>query len=179
MTEPVVDGETARGLARSLREILQAAERVLARDGDSPLLRMITEHIGCPISQIPNVTERWPAWEHANLQRGVDAYLAEHSPGADWFGIGGAPKMHTDLMDMLTMVSGPHMFSLGPVDYTSVGIAPDRSMEAVQFGLVRTAAPDGSPVVLGVRGPSDYHPEPTCSLQVLATARETAGEVRE
>ena len=125
------------------------------------------------------MTERWPTWEHANLQRGVDAYLAEHSPGADWFGIGGAPKMHTDLMDMLTMVSGPQMFSLGPVDYTSVGVAPDRSMEAVQFGLVRTAAPDGSPVVLGVRGPSDYHPEPTCSLQVLATARATAGEVRE
>jgi hypothetical protein len=178
VTEPVVDGETARGLARSLRDILQAAERVLARDGDSPLLRMITEHIGCPISQIPNVTERWPAWEHANLQRGVDAYLAERSPDAAWFGIGGASRAHNDLVDMLTMANQHRSFELGAVDYTTVATGPDSTMDAVQFGLVRTTAPDGTPVVVAVRGPAE-HMEPVCTLQVLAADRDTATAVRE
>jgi hypothetical protein len=178
VTEPVVDGETARGLARSLREILQAAERLLARDGDSPLLRMITEHIGCPVSQIPNVSERWPGWEHANLQRGVDAYLTERSPDAAWFGIGGASRAHNDLVDMLTMAAQQRSFELGAVDYTTVATGPDSTMDAVQFGLVRTTAPDGTPVVVAVRGPVE-HMEPTCTLQVLAADRDTATAVRE
>ncbi|HEV2782232.1 MAG TPA: ATP-binding protein [Actinophytocola sp.] len=178
MTEPVVDAATARTLARSLRDVLQAAERVLGQDGDTPLLRMITEHIGCPINQIPNVAERWDGWEHANLQLGVDAYLAERSPGATWFGIsGGVPRMHTDLMDMLAM-TGAGRFDLAAVDYTTVAVGPDRSMEAVQFGLVRTTAPDGTPVVLAVRGPAEHGP-PICLLQVLAAERDTASAVRE
>jgi hypothetical protein len=174
----VVDAATARSLAGSLRNLLQAAERMLAHDGDTPLLRMITDHIGCPINQIPNVLERWAGWEHANLQRGVDAYLAEHSPDATWFGIGGGSRVHTDLMDMLTMTHSHYNFVLGAVDYTTVAIAPDRSMEAVQFGLVRTVAPNGTPVVVAMRGPAE-HMEPSCTLQVLAADRDTASATRE
>ncbi|HEU5474487.1 MAG TPA: ATP-binding protein [Actinophytocola sp.] len=177
MTEPVLDTESARTLARSLRDVLRAADGVLAEDGDSRLGTLITEHIGCPIGEIPNVLERWPAWEHANLQRGLDAYLAEHSPDATWFGIAGTMRMHNDLMDMLTS-SGHGMFKLGAVDYLSVAIGPESSMDAVRFGLVPTVAPDGTPVVLAVRGPAE-HGEPTCTLQVLAADRGTATEVRE
>lgn len=179
MTEPVLDPDAARSLARTMRDLMQAAERVLTQDDDSPLLRMITEHIGREISQIPNVLARMPGWEHANLQRGVDAYLAEHSPDATWFGVGGASRAHTDLVDMLTTTQYHRAFGLGAVDYISAAIGPDRSIDAVQLGLVRTIAPDETPVVLAVRGPGEQHMEPICQLQVLSAERGTATAVRE
>jgi hypothetical protein len=176
VTEPL-DIATARGLARSVREVFEASSRLIA-DRDSPLLRLITEHIGCPMKEIPNVYERWPEWEHANLQRGVDAYLAAHSPDATWFGIGGSSRMHQDLMDMLTMAAMHHAFELGAADYASAAIGPDASIEAVRLGLVRTVAPDGSPIVLAIRGPAE-HMEPNCTLHVLAASRDTAAAARE
>ena len=176
MSEPGVDGRTARELARSLRDLLRAAEHQLI-DDDAPLLRMITDHIGCPTGQIPNVAAQWPSWEHANLQRGVEAYLAEHSPDATWFGVGGMGRGHHDLIDMLAMAA-TGMYRLGAVDYAGVAVGPRRSVDAVQFGLVRTAAPDGTPVVIGMRGAPPHH-EPVCGLQVLAPDRATGTAVRE
>ncbi len=177
MTEPL-DAETATDLARSMRDVLKAAERILAHEGDSPLLRMITEHIGCPISQIPNVMLRWESFEHANLHFGMDAYLAEHSPDATWFGVGGSGRAHSDLIDMLTMAHQHRTFELGAVDYTTLAIGPDRGVDAVQFGLVSTVAPDGTPVVVAIRGPVE-HMLPECTLQVLAADRDTATATRE
>lgn len=177
MTE--ITSEDARGLARSMRELFNVAARVLEQDGDRPLVRLITEHIGRPIGQIPNVVERWPSWEHANLQRGVEAYLAEHSPDAEWHGVAGSPmRGHHDLVDMLNM-SGPFgALEIGAVDYTSLAVGPDASIDAVQFGFVCTTAPDGSPVVVSMRGTAE-HGEPICALQIMAADRPTATEVRE
>jgi hypothetical protein len=178
VTEPEIDPADARGLARSVRKLMEAAARMLAENDDSRLVRLITDHVGCPISEIPNVVERWPGWEHANLQRGVDAYLAEHSPDADWHGVAGSSRGHHDLVDMLNMAQQHAAFDLGAVDYTSVATGPDSGIDAVQFGLVCTVAPDGIPVVVAMRGPAE-HMEPTCTLQVLAAHRDTATAVRE
>ncbi|HET9138931.1 ATP-binding protein, partial [Actinophytocola sp.] len=176
MTEHTLDRDAALELARSLRDVLRSAQQALAVG--SPLQDMLTGHIGCPVSEIPNVLERWPGWEHANLQRGVDAYLAQHSPDATWFGIGGGTRMFQDLMDMITMAAEGHgTFALGAADYASVATGPDRTMDAVRFGLIRTVAPDGTPVVVAVRGPSEHELE--CSLRVLAADRATATAVRE
>jgi hypothetical protein len=176
VSDPGVDGRTARELAGSLRAVLRAAEHQLI-DEDAPLLRMITDHIGCPVGEIPNVAAQWPSWEHANLQRGVEAYLAEHSPEATWFGVSGMGRGHQDLIDMLAMAA-TGMYQLGAVDYASVAVGPRHSIDAVQFGLVRTAAPDGTPVVIGMRGAPPHH-EPVCGLQVLARDRATGSAVRE
>jgi hypothetical protein len=140
---------------------------------------LITEHVGCPMSQIPNVIERWPGWEHANLQRAVDAYLAEHSPAAEWHGVAGSPmRGHHDLADMLAMTGPYGEIDIGAVDYSSVAVGPDTTIDAVQFGFVCTTAPDGSPVVVSMRGPAE-HGEQTCTLQILAANRNTATNVRE
>jgi hypothetical protein len=46
------------------------------------------------------VTARFPKWEHVNVQRGVDAYLAARQSGmdqeeADWFGPRAARTIRT------------------------------------------------------------------------------------
>jgi hypothetical protein len=175
--EEGLDRQAARQLAVSLHAVLQSAGRVLATDRESPLQRMITDHVGVPISQLPNVMAVWPDWEHANLQRGVDAYLDQHSPQAAWFGVGGPGRSFQGLVDMLT-TADHGAYELGAVEYTSVPVGPDRSIDAVQFGLVRTVAPAGAPVVISVRG-GGQHGEPVCSLQVLAADQASGTAVRE
>lgn len=166
----------ARSLATSIRRLLEDSHRLLA-DTSSELVAAITGHIGCPMSQVPNVTARFEGWEHVNVHRGLESFLAEHSPGAEWFGIAGN-RMHQSLMDMLTgaMHGG---YELGAVDYVTLATGPDSAEEAVQFGLVRTVAPGGAPVVLAVQGPQEDRGEFRCAVQVLAADRDTATLARE
>ncbi|MET8762741.1 AAA family ATPase [Lentzea sp. NPDC004782] len=167
----------ARALASALRGLLDEARTLVSEDAESTLVRMVTEHLGCPMTQIPTVTAKFEGWEHANLHRGIEAYVAERSPGAEWHGISGN-KMRMSVTDML----GPQQhvrFELGAVDYLTVATGPDTAIDAVQLGLVATVAPDGSPVVVAVQGPHEERGDYRCTLQVLAASREASAAVRE
>lgn len=169
--------DDARGLARALTNLLDAGRQSLA-EHDSPLITKVADHVDRPLAEIPNVAEHVQSWDHANLQRGVDTYLARHSPDATWFGIAGS-RHFSSVIDMLTMADTQGHFRLGAVDYTTVATGPASAAEAVQLGLVCTAAPDGSPVVLAIQGAQEDRGEERCHLQVLAAERSTAAGVRE
>lgn len=168
----------ARELALAVKAVFESAQQALNGAGDSPLIRRITDHLGCPLTEIPNVALHLPAFEHVNLQRGVDAYLAAHTPEATWFGIAGNRHFNT-VIDMLAEAAANRAYQLGAVDYTTVATGPETSTEAVQLGLVCTAAPDGTPVVLAVQGAQEDRGEDRCHLQLLAADRTTAAAVRE
>jgi hypothetical protein len=176
-----VNVSDARGLARAIKELFESAQQTLNDAADSPLINTITTHLGCPLTEIPNVALHLPSPEHVNLQAGVDAYLAMHTPDAKWFGIAGNKGFLT-VMDMLAeAISGSAYsgtYQLGAVDYTTVSTGPSTSTEAVQLGLVCTAAPDGTPVVLALQGAREDHGEERCHLQLLAADRTTAATVR-
>jgi hypothetical protein len=171
---PIAD---AHALATAVRGLVDNANRVLADGSSSQLVKVLTEHLGCPLSQVPNVTSRFEGWEHVNVHRAVEAYLAAHSPRAEWFGIAGN-RMHQSLIDMLTTAAQHGAYQLGAVDYVTVATGPDTATEVVQFGLVATVAPDGGPVVLALQGPSEDRGEMRCAFQVLAADRATATLVR-
>jgi hypothetical protein len=168
----------ARELAQSVKAVFESAQQALDGAADSPLINRITDHLGCPLTEIPNVALHLPAFEHVNLQRGVDAYLAAHSPDAVWFGIAGNRHFNT-VIDMLAEAATNRAYQLGAVDYTTVATGPDTSTEAVQLGVVCTAAPDGTPLVLAVQGAQEDRGEDRCHLQLLAADRATAATVRE
>ncbi|TDV38681.1 ATP-binding protein [Actinophytocola oryzae] len=172
----------AHELARAVRELFESAQQALRGASGSPLIERITGHLGCPMAEIPNVALHLPMFEHVNLQRGVDAYLARHTPDAAWFGIAGNKGFLT-VIDMLAEATNGSAYSstyqLGAVDYTTVATGPSASTEAVQLGLVCTSAPDGSPVVLALQGAQEDRGEERCHLQILAAHRTTAAAVRE
>ena len=50
--------------------------------GPSELGLRVSGHLGCELAAVVLVTERFPKWEHVNVQRGVDAYLAARQSGS-------------------------------------------------------------------------------------------------
>jgi ATPase family protein associated with various cellular activities (AAA) len=172
-------GSTERDLAADLARIIKATADEVATGRGNELVGKVTGHLAAPLPEVVVVTRNWPMWEHANIQRGVEAYLAEHGTAVDWFGIAGGQRTHEDLIGMLAIARKQGMYELGSVDYTTTAISPDDATEAVQLGLVGTSAPGGEPVLLAIRGANPQWGQEQCRLEVLATSRVTATEVRD
>src|SRR5215469_3867648 len=185
-----------------MRQLLELAAQTLgAEAGPSGLALRVTGHLGCELAEVVLVSARFPIWEHVNVQRGVDAYLAAHAPGEQWFGpAGGGHRPHEDMLSLLSMP--PHAVvawagprgparamvrggagrggdsAVGAASYGTAAAGPAENTEVVTLGLVAAAAPTGAPVVIGIRDESRFGP-PVCTLEVLAAGRETATATRD
>ena len=203
---PPPDIGDLRGLARGLRELFEIAASTLAEDAQpSELARRVTGHLGCELTAIVPVTERFPKWEHVNVQRGVDAYLAARQDETaqsetaqdepEWFGAPGAGvHPHENLLSLLSTparaggmrIAGPRgirvvtagLGETGAASYGTAAIGPEENTEVVTFGLVAATAPDGAPVVICIRDESQFGP-PFCALEVLAADRPAAAATRD
>jgi hypothetical protein len=164
------DVEDLRGLARGMRQLVEIAARTLTADAaPNELVLRVTGHLGCDLSEVVPVTERFPIWDHVNVQRGVNAYLAAHGSTGTWFGVGGAGH-HTDegLLGMIAMSMHFPMIRFGAAIYGTAAVGPEENTEVVTLGLIATAAPDGAPVIIGLRAEHQFG-EPYCALEVLAS----------
>jgi len=194
---PPPDAEDLRGLARNLRLLFELGARTLLEDaGPSELARRVTAHLGCELTAVVPVAERFPKWEHVNVQRGVDAYLAAQRSEAEWFGAPGAgQRPHENMLSLISspnfgpmVIAGPRGIRFpgggggsgqpGAASYGTAAIGPEENTEVVTLGLVTATAPDGAPVVIGIRDESQFGP-PFCSLDVLASDRLTATATRD
>jgi hypothetical protein len=193
---PPPDFEDLRGLARGLHLLVEIGARTLAEDaGPSELALRVTSHLGCEPPAVVPVTQRFPSWENVNVQRGVDAYLAARHSDPDWFGAAGMG--HRPHEDMLSLINMPAQFSpvrivgpsavrvrsagdlrVGAASYGTAPVGPDENTEVVTFGLVTSTAPDGVPVVIGIRDESRFGP-PFYSLEILAADQAAATATRD
>lgn len=171
------DGDL-RVLSRNLVKLLEAARRVLDDDeAQSEILAHVTGHLGCALSDVVAVQERFEIWDHVNVQRGVDAYLAAHDSGA-WFGMAtGMMRPHQDLLSRLAMPVGPALGRLGNASYGTTPTGPDSDTEVVTLGLVPATAPGGAPVIIGIRAEREFG-TPHGVLEVLAADRDAASATR-
>jgi hypothetical protein len=210
-TEP--DTEDLRGLARGISRLFEIGARTLTEDaGPSELALKVTGHLGCDLTAVILVAERFPTWEHANIQRGVDAYLAAqrsssaagnepgNEQGAEWFGVPGAGQRPHE--NMLSLISSPSPFGFrvvrgrgailgsgvrtaasghagtGAASYGTAAVGPEENTEVVTIGLVTSRAPDGTPVVLGIRDESQFG-APVLVLEILAPDQAAAAATRD
>ena len=193
---PAPDPQDLRGLARGLRLLVELGARVLTEDaGPSELALRVTAHLRCELPAVVSVTERFPSWENVNVQRGVDAYLAAQHSEPDWFGDAGiGHRPHEDILSLITSPahSGPVRFMtaarvrggsaadlrVGTASYGTAPVGPEENTEVVTFGLVTSTAPDGAPVVIGIRDESRFGP-PVCNLEILAADQAAATATRD
>lgn len=179
---PPIDGNDLRELARNLRRLSEISVQVFG-DGARPseLSARVTGHLGCALSDIVPVSERYPHWEHVNVQRGIDAYLEAHGTGDPWFGIGRAMhRMHEDLLSLISGAAGFGDDRPAAPSYGTAPVGPDENTEVVTFGLITATAPDGTPVVIGLRANHEFGPfgPPGCFIEILGPSREAATAAR-
>ncbi len=187
-----------RALARGLRLLTEIGARTLLDDsGPSELALRVTAHLGCELTDVVPLTERFPSWEHVNIQRGVDAYLAARQGDAQWFGPSGSGhRPHEDMLSLIGGSPGPLGMmrvmasgvmagavrvgpgGVGSASYGTAAVGPEENTDVVTLGLVETTAPDGAPVVIGIRDESRYGP-PFCSLEILGADRSAATATRD
>jgi hypothetical protein len=173
------DGQDYRDLARNLVGLLEIARRTLsAEETPSELVMRVTAHLGCELPDIVAVHERFPIWDHVNVYRGVEAYLAGHGSAGTWFGIaGGMMRPHQDLLARLTVPAPGPMGRAGNASYGTVATGPDTDTEVVMLGLIATTAPSGAPALIGIRAEREFGP-PYGELEILAADRDAASATR-
>jgi len=176
---PSADSEDHRALARSLLGLLEVARRTLS-DEEAPteLVGRVTGHLGCGLSDIVAVHERFPIWDHVNVHRGIDAYLARHGSEGTWFGMAtGMMRPHQDLLSRLAMPAPGPLGKAGSASYGTAATGPDTDTEVVTLGLIATTAPGGAPTVIGIRAEREFGP-PYGELEILAADRAVASAAR-
>jgi hypothetical protein len=173
------DSGDYRDLARSLVGLLEVARRTLSdEEAPSELVTRVTGHLGCELSDVVAVHERFPIWDHVNVHRGIEAYLARHGSSGTWFGMTtGMMRPHQDLLARLAMPAPGPMGKVGSASYGTVATGPDTDTEVVTLGLIATAVPGGAPVVIGLRAEREFGP-PYGELEILAADRDAASAAR-
>jgi len=173
------DGQDYRDLARSLVKLLDVARRTLSDEEEPPeLAARVTSHLGCELSEVVAVHERFQIWDHVNVYRGVDAYLARHGSAGTWFGAAtGMMRPHQDLLSRLAMPGPVAVSKAGSASYGTAATGPDTDTEVVTLGLITTTAPGGEPVVIGLRAEREFGP-PHGVLEILAADRAAASSAR-
>jgi hypothetical protein len=173
------DSQDYRDLARSLVRLLEVARRTLSDEEEpSELVARVTGHLGRGLSEVVGIHDRFQIWDHVNMYRGVDPYLARHGSEGTWFGMTtGMMRPHQDLLSRLAMPGPAAVGRAGSASYGTVATGPDSDTEVVTLGLIATTAPGGEPVVIGLRAEREFGP-PYGELEILAADRAAASATR-
>ena len=132
------------------------------RMGEAEFGALLREHLGAEPSGIPVVAEEVNAWDHANLQLGLEALLEGEGRSARLVGIAGGQKrfMGVSLSDMVT----EQHYRVGSVEYQNLPVGPDRTHPCMLFGLVLLDDPRGRGAILVRR--AEQHGPRMAGLQV-------------
>ena len=173
------DGEL-RDLARGMTRLFEVAQRVLAAgEGPNQLIGRVTGHLGREMADVVPVSEKFAIWEHVNVQRGVNAYLAGHGTAGEWFGVaGGGHRPAETLHAMISMSDRFPMVQFGAAALGTAAVGPDENAEVVNLGLIATTSPGGAPVIIGAQAIQEFGP-PQCRLEVMAATTADAIATRD
>lgn len=148
-------------------------------DRPSPLRVRFDEHLGANTSELPILSETFESYDHVNVQRAIDRYLAARGRTHDLVGVAEGRKM--SLSDLVASKQRGGL-QTGPVEHVNLPSGPEAVEACVQVGLY-FITDHGKPSILFARGPdltcgrSDY------ILDVVSADAESGsallGEIRD
>lgn len=151
-----------------------------AQPADTPVVETLRAHFGADPTTLAAVSRGFPDYERPNLQIALDGWLAQRRRQHSLVGFTRAGYGRATFSGLLSS-PGPLQPTLrfGPVDYSSVPIGLNRTMQCVQLGLYLVREGKQRFGIL-VNGPGEnFNPQPHVSIEVVATGREAAGAVLE
>lgn len=149
-----------------------------ARAQDAPVRQLLLDHLGPGAASAPVVSGSWPAYDHVNVQAGLDSWLSETGRQHELAGLIGFRQMMYGLSDLLQ--AGPHtaMVGVGGVALTPLEAGPGGEvLPCVQRGLYLIEQ-DGARLVLLLRGPDEHGPSQDVTVEICAADQALARRAR-
>ncbi|GLZ01674.1 ATP-binding protein [Actinoplanes sp. NBRC 103695] len=131
----MIDEPEVRAFAEQFRAFLKAIEESVPAPEPTRLHQRVTDHLGGDPTEQPVTTEGFAAYDLANVQAAMDAYLAGDGVSVDLIGLVGSGRDHHNLADLMNNARKQAQFDIGTVDYTTVTVGVGRERACVSFGL--------------------------------------------
>jgi hypothetical protein len=151
-----------------------------AAPAEEPIFRRrLREHFDCEPTELAILSEKFPPYDHANLQQALDAEFESIDGSVATFGVINAhPYMSTTLSELAAPsksgLMGGGGAAEGPVEYANIKLDDDRVVACVQSGLFLVKL-SGDPLAILMSGPArEFHPMAQVSIQVMAPSRDLA-----
>jgi cell division protease FtsH len=160
---------------------LTARAVTAARADEGSMQRLLGEHLGAGIAELPVAAGAWPAYDQVNVQTGLDTWLAEPGRSHQLVGITGFRHHDFGLAELMQRDGfGP---GTGTVATESLPAGPDGATRAcVQCGVYLASDADGEAALL-LRGPDPHGGMDGVMLQaaspVPGRAQQIIDEIRQ
>jgi hypothetical protein len=189
---PASDGATGDGELRpELADIGRLARRGMravvgaARAEERPKLsRILVEHLGSGVGGYDVVEEAWPAYDHVNVQAGLDAWLVDQGRTSELVGVVSQHGQPVDLAQLLVQEGPADPFGPRPGNAASVNVAcgPDGQVRPCVRCGIYLVTEEGTRIAVLLRAPMPEYGREGVSVQVVSTeverAARAAAEIR-
>ena len=170
---------------RDLRRLLDRAVRhtvEVARADERPTIRRRLLSFVGPLQEAPVVSDTWPMYDHVNVQRALDAWLAEPGREHELVGITGFQHMEFGLAELFHTEERHSPLRLGGLATVNLPSGPGgQTLRCMATGLVLVTEPDGTRLVVLLR--VSQMMDERVQVQVLcadtARAEQAAARLRE
>ena len=187
-TEGAAPGATRPEFAdvgKLARRAVRGTLRVARADDAPSLSRTLLTHLSPGEGEPVVVQETWPAYEHVNVQVGLDSWLAEADRRHRVVGIVGYQHREVELGELLSRGVRDAEVGLrrGSVARVNVAAGPDGEVRACVQCAVYLTSDGGEPVAVLVMGPRPSIGQPRAAVEIACrdavTAARVAARIRE
>lgn len=151
-----------------------------ARADEVPSLpRLLAEHLGPAVTELPVVGDSWPVYEHVNLQLGLDHWLGEADRRHRLVGLTGFQNRMFSLADLAQPETAMHGPGIGSVALEAVASGPGgQTLSCVRCGLYLVEEAEGRLALL-FREEAQHGPRGSggIAVEVLGADAGRAAEV--
>lgn len=102
-------------------------------DGGTPLMPVLTKHLGIDPGGTPVVVEPFAPHRMTDVALIMDSHI-QADPNAQILGLAGSQRHHMELADLVS-VHGRHSAWVGEPDYETVAVGPDAERRIVSYGF--------------------------------------------
>ena len=155
--------------ARAFQDLAEAVGRVAPR-AEAPFAQLLNDHLGQDPSDLPVVSMNLADFDHANLQRAVDALAEASDVEVDRVvGIRGQHRMFGGLT--LSMLTQQQLnLEIGPVDYVELAVDTAQTLTCIDFGLMLLRV-GGDPFAALVRSADQRTGQAPLTIEVIGRER--------
>ncbi|MDQ4054940.1 MAG: ATP-binding protein, partial [Actinomycetota bacterium] len=166
--------DIAKLVRRSRRRIVRAARA----EDQLTFRKLIVEHLGTEPASLDVVQESWPAYDHVNVQAGMDAWLEEPGRRHELIGVVNHRHREFDLSELMQSgLTELHQPGPGNVARLNLPAGPDGEVRAcVTCGVYLVSEGQHRAALLLRRGDPEMGRSQT-SLQIAAADKEFAARI--